>query len=409
MTARALVLALLALPACAGLNARPPAPEPALAPEHFTLAGASVHVLALAGDVRVEPGTGPDVVVTVTRVGPDAAALVVDRQSAPGGDALRLSAPGRRLRYPGLPGRADSVVFRATSGGLKAGTGGFFGLFASRRAITVTRRPGGAALDAHADLVVAVPPGRRLDLQLGAGHLLLAGIAADVQALVLAGATEATRPAGRIRLTATSGGITVAGGSGSLTLASTAGPIEIEGFQGASLSATTGAGSVAGADVSADSLLLRSGAGVVVFERVRARRLELRSGAGELRLADVAADTLSARAGVGAVTLAGVRAGVADVQARKGSVDLALATVPATLRVRADGAARLAVPPGADADLTLKSDHGRFVIEAPLASRSGSGQHLVGRLGRGGARIDVRAEHDLTLRESPIAAAGAPH
>ncbi len=408
MVARALLLALLTLPACAGLRTPRPAPEPALAPERFTLTGASVRVYDLAGDVRVQPGDGPDVVVTVTRVGRDAAALVAEREAAPAGDALRLRASGRRLRYPGLAGRADSVVFRMTAAGLKPGKGGFFGLFASRRALTVTRRAGGNALEAHADLVVSVPPGRRLDLQLGAGHLVVAGTAADIGALVLAGVTEATSPAGRLRLTAASGGITVTGGSGALTLESTAGPIEIDRFHGTALSATTGAGGVGGADVSADALVLRSGAGDIAFEQLRGRRVELQSGAGELRLADIAADTLSARAGVGAVTLARLRATTADVRARKGNLDLSLTALPATLRLRADGAATLALPPGADADLVLESDHGRFAIDAPVTSRSGSGQHLVARLGRGGARIEVSAEHDLTVTESGLAAAGTP-
>lgn len=410
MILRPPVFALLALAACAGLRPPATAPEPALAPERFVLIGSSAHVYDLAGEVRIEPGTGPDVVVMVTRVGADAAALRVERDSTAGGDVLRVVATGpsaRRLYYPGLAGRSDSVEFRAGAGGLKAGKGGFLGLFASRRATKVVRRPGRGGLDAHADLVVAVPPGRRLDVQLGAGRLVVAGAAADLRALVLAGAAEATGSGGRLRLIAAAGGITVTGGSGALTLESTAGPVEVVGFHGAHLAATTGAGAVAGTDVSADSLLVRTGAGDIALERVRARRLDTGSGAGALRLTDVAADTLVARAGVGALALRAIRAATLDLEARKGDIDVALAAVPGSTRIRADGAAVLALPPGADADLSLKSDHGRLSLEAPTTSRSGVGRRLSARLGRGGARIEVTAEHDLTVREVEVVAGAA--
>ncbi len=403
------LLALLALAACAGVRAPATQPEPALAPQRFALAGSTVRVQDLAGEVRIQPGTGPEVVVTVTRAGRDASALAVEHDSPPAGDALRVVAPAsaRRLYYPALPGRSDSVEFRASAGGLKPGKGGFLGLFASRRTTKVVRRPGAGALDAHADIVVALPPGRRLDVQLGAGRVAVGGVAGDVRALLLAGAAEATGSAGRLRLTSNSGGITVTGGGGVLTVESAAGSVEVDGFHGAYLAATTGAGAVAGADLSADSLLVRTGAGDIALERVRAGRLDLGSGAGELRLGDVAADTLRARSGVGSLTLRAVRAAVLAVEARKGNAEVGLTALPGSARIRADGAAVLALPPGASADLSLKSDHGRLLLEAPVASRSGAGQHVLARLGHGGTRIDVRAEHDVTLREEEIVAGPA--
>jgi len=411
MTTRVPYLALLSLAGCAGLTARPIAVafERALPPLRFTLSGAAVAIYDPAGEVRIEAGAGPDVVVTVTRAGGDAAALSALRESRSSGTVLQVLASGpgaHRLYYPGLPGRSDSVVFRVTAGGLKAGKGGFLGLFAGR-ATTVVRRPGAGGLDAHADLLVTVPPGRRLDLQLGAGRLVVTGAAGDIRALTLGGSTQATGSGGRLRLTAASGGISVSGASGALTLESAAGPVEVNGFHGRSLSATTGAGGVGGADLTADTLQVRTGAGDVVLRRVRARRLALRTGAGALRVDDVRADTLLARAGVGALALRGVRAGAAVIEARKGDVRLGLLEVPASLRLRADGAAALALPPGADADLALKSDHGRFVIAAPVAGRSGAGQHLFLRLGRGGPRLVVTAEHDLTVEEETAGATAA--
>lgn len=316
-----LLLSILVLPAaaCSGLHAGAAAPEPSLPAERFALSGAAVTVQDVAGEVRVEPGTGTDVVVTVTRVGADANRLRIERGANGKGDAIRIIADSRRLLFPALPGGADSVEFRQGSSALKPGNGGFLGLFTGR-STKVLRTPGAAGATAHADVVVQLPPGRRLEVQLGAGRLAVGATSGEVHAYTIGGATEAGAPAGRVVLDAHAGGITARGGSGELTLTSRGGPVDVSGFHGSSLTVRTQAGGITGDDVSAASISFRSGAGDVGLSRARATRVEAIAGAGELRLREVAADTVVARTGVGNVALQDVSAAHATVHTKKGRV-----------------------------------------------------------------------------------------
>lgn len=390
----------LAAAACSGMRRRGPgAPEPSLPTERYELTGSAVSVYDPAGEVRVEPVPSGDVVVTVTRVGTEAERLHVQVDRRSGGDALRVTADTRRLFYPGLAGSSDSVEFRGGAGGYRPGRGGFLGLFAGR-SMKVVRRPGAGGTVAHADVVVSLPPGRRLDVHVGAGQLRIGRVAGEVHGSTVGGATEADAPAGRVFLSATSGGISATGGEGELTLSAPRGAVDVTGFAGARLAVTTGAGSITLADVGANALDASAGAGDVSLDRVRAHRVEIRAGAGELRVREVTADSLVARSGVGAVSLLGVRAGWATVKAGKGDADVGLASVPAMLHVEADGAAVLGLPAGADAELLLRTDHGRLRLDYPADVRERTPKRLVARLGRGGRNLEVKAEHDIMVRET---------
>ncbi len=412
---RAIPVALLVATAgCAGLRTAAPPTEPARPPQTFALTGAAVAIYDPAGSVRIQPGTGDHVLVTVTRAGADAESLRPERVSRAGGDLLRLQVSGpapRRLLYPGMPGRSDSVQFRATRSGYAAGRGGFLGLFGGRTT-KVLRRPGKApATDAHADMVVSVPPGRRVDLQVGAGDIFVAGDVGEVHAQSAAGDFTLSSAGGRIFVSAASGTVSSRGGSGELTLTSRAGSVDLVGFAGQQLQATTSAGSIRATSTSAGVLRLRTGAGVIELDSVRGGSVELRSGAGRIAARDLAADTVRADAGVGSLALVALRARLVALRTHRGDVLAGLVAVPEELRAKADGGAMLDLPPGAAADLSLASEHGRISVDAGATSGSGptprTSRKLVTRLGAGGGRIEVHAEHDITVRVDPPEAAEA--
>ena len=54
-----------------------PGTLPAQQPERYAIAGSDVSIYNLAGEVRIEPGSGADVVAELTRAGADAGKLKV--------------------------------------------------------------------------------------------------------------------------------------------------------------------------------------------------------------------------------------------------------------------------------------------------------------------------------------------
>src|SRR5437870_1438149 len=68
--------------------------------ERRTLAGDRVSIYNLAGRLRVQPGSGSQVVVDVTRVGHDAAKLKLATGDVHGFQSLRVVYPSDRVVYP---------------------------------------------------------------------------------------------------------------------------------------------------------------------------------------------------------------------------------------------------------------------------------------------------------------------
>src|SRR5262245_183856 len=72
--------------------------------ERYTLSGSSLAVYDLVGQVTVEPASGNDVEVIVTRGGPDAPQLRVERGPIEGVSTLRVVFPSPRVVYRRPPG-----------------------------------------------------------------------------------------------------------------------------------------------------------------------------------------------------------------------------------------------------------------------------------------------------------------
>ena len=87
---------------------------PAGTDDHQSLSGESIAIYNLAGDVRVEPGTGSAVVVDVRRGGKDAGALHVRRSDVGETQALGIEYPGDHIVYANgeWHGRSQVTVSR---------------------------------------------------------------------------------------------------------------------------------------------------------------------------------------------------------------------------------------------------------------------------------------------------------
>src|SRR5512140_216034 len=126
----------------------------------YTLSGSEVAIYNLAGEMRVEAGSGAAVVVEVTRHGTDAAKLQVESGPLNGRQTLRVIYPGDRIVYPAL-GRHSESQTRVNDDGT----------FDGKRGHEVTIAGDGSGLEASADLRVLVPTGQRIAVNLVAGRV----------------------------------------------------------------------------------------------------------------------------------------------------------------------------------------------------------------------------------------------
>jgi len=128
-------------------------------PERRTLAGNDVAVYNIAGIMRVEGGTGSEVTVEITRSGGDASRLQIQSGSIRGRETLRVVYPDRRIVYR----QPDSDRWRGRTT-IRVDDDGTFGDNHNDDGRSVDIVGSGDGLDAHADIRVVVPRGKRLAL-----------------------------------------------------------------------------------------------------------------------------------------------------------------------------------------------------------------------------------------------------
>src|SRR5688500_12942567 len=80
--------------------------------ETRTIKGTHVAIYNLVGRLRALPGTGNDVVVEITRLGPDAAKLRVETGPIRGRETLRIVYPSDRIVYRDIRGRRTGMRVR---------------------------------------------------------------------------------------------------------------------------------------------------------------------------------------------------------------------------------------------------------------------------------------------------------
>ncbi|HEY6091258.1 MAG TPA: DUF4097 family beta strand repeat-containing protein [Gemmatimonadales bacterium] len=317
------------------------------------LKGDSVAVYNLVGELRVDPGTGSDVVVEVQRGGADAAQL--DIQSGPirGRESLRIIYPDDVISLPSW-GRGWNTTLRVRDDGTFGDTEGRRHGFNEGREVRITGR--GRGLEAYADLHVSIPAGKSVGLYLGVGKTTITNVDGALRVSVASADVAATGTKGSLRISTGSGNVDVRTAAGDVALETGSGDITVSGMQGTSLKLDTGSGDVTLTDGKAGSLSVETGSGNIDAKSSSGDELLFNTGSGDVDVALTATfRSLHIETGSGNVTLKVPPELGAQVELDTGSGDIDLGGL--TLQVRrvqhdhiegvlGDGRGRLSVETG---------------------------------------------------------------
>jgi lia operon protein LiaG len=319
------------------------------AQESHRVAGDRVAIYNLAGRVEVVAGSGPDVVVRLTRGGADAEQLRIETGPIAGRSTLRVIYPDTEILYLGRTGRnGRRGNFNSELRVRPDGTFGGGGRGGER--VTVSSR--GSGLEAWADLRVEVPAGKSVEIREAVGEADVRGVQGSVALDIGSGAVTATGVRGALALETGSGSVTVSDVDGELNVDTGSGSVEVTGVRGPAVMIDTGSGTVTGTDIESPSVHVDTGSGGIRLERVSS--------------ADVSLDT-----GSGAV-----------------NVEL-LERVDNLMVDTGSGSVTLYLPSGLGAEIEAETGSGGIDVEVPVQIRSVKRDHLLGRIGDGRGRIDI--------------------
>ncbi|NIR34539.1 MAG: DUF4097 family beta strand repeat protein, partial [Actinobacteria bacterium] len=311
--------------------------------ERYAFSGDDVAVYNLAGEVRLEAGTGPGVVVELVRGGDDARELRVEHGPIDGRQTLRVIYPSDRIVYPGMS-RGSRTNLRVRSDGT------FHGDRDGGERVTIAGSGGG--LEAYADVRVRVPEGKRIAVHLGAGDVVVTSVNGEV--LVDAGTSS-------IEATGTRGLLWLDTGSGRVSVRDAEGEVDVD-----------------------------TGSGSVEVYGIRGRRLRVDTGSGRVRGGEVAVDDLDVDTGSGSIDLDGVRAGDVRLDTGSGSVRLALLDDVTSLDIdTGSGGVTLSVPASLSARLELDTGSGGIDVDLPLQVLRSARDYLLAQAGQGTGSIRV--------------------
>jgi DUF4097 and DUF4098 domain-containing protein YvlB len=276
-----------------------PAIALAQTPERRTLAGDDVAVYNIAGVMQVVGGSGSEVTVEITRGGGDASKLQIQSGRVRGRESLRVIYPDRRVIY-----REGDWARGRSRTTLRVDDDGTFSDGRDRDGRNVDIVSSGDGLDAHADVRVVVPKGKKVSVFLGVGEAKIENVEGDIYVDVSSAPVTSSHTRGRLSLDTGSGEVRVTDAQGDVDLDTGSGSVEVNGIRGPRLTMDTGSGRVRGTDVVVDEMELDTGSGSVRLAQVQSKRITLDSGSGSVEL-DLRADVESVRieSGSGGITL----------------------------------------------------------------------------------------------------------
>jgi len=306
--------------------------------------GTDVAIYNIAGRVEVRGGTGPGVVVRITRGGAGAGELQIQGGEIRGRSTLRVIYPGDEIVYPAM-GRRSNSTFRVRSDGT-------FGDGAGDNGDRVRVHGSGSGLEAWADLVIEVPNGITTSVYLAAGQMDATGVNAN------------------LRLDTGTGDISAADISGSLDIDSGSGQVSARNVRG-SLSLDSGSGSVRVTDAVGDAVTLDTGSGSITGTGIEAENLRVDTGSGGVELLRVAAPNVVVDTG-------------------SGSVEIELMTDVELLEVdTGSGSVTVRAPADLGATVEIDTGSGGIDLDFPLEVRSVRRDRVEGRLGDGAGTIRI--------------------
>ncbi len=311
--------------------------------EQRSIKGSTVAIYNLAGRMRAVAGTGDAVVVEITRAGPDAAKLKIETGPIRGRETLRVIYPSDRIVYPDLRSSRTSLRVRDDGTFSDSGTD-----FVDR----VDIRSYGPGLDAHADLVVRIPKGQKVELFVGVGRADVVNVEGD------------------LLLDVASAEVDVGGLKGNLTL-------------------DTGSGRVAVRDVTGD-LHIDSGSGGLTLDKIKGSTLKLDSGSGGVQGSDIDVKGFQADVGSGGLRLARLSASDINIDTGSGGASLELLSTFEKLVVDAgSGGVTVRAPAALSASVDVETGSGGFQTDFEITTRRVSHNHVEGRIGDGHGQIHI--------------------
>lgn len=329
------------------------APLAAQQPERYTLDGNDVAIYNLAGQAQVEAGQG-DVAVQVARGGADAARLKVAQGEIAGRQSLRVIYPADRIRYAAGKGDGRTQIRVKDDGTFGDGDEwdhrrGWDRHQDGRRVSIGTDSDG---LDAHADLKVLIPSGRRVALFLAVGRVTVTNVNGDLRIDASSSPVTVTGFTGSLSIDVGSGTVQATRVDGDLSVDTGSGPVEVSQMKGKSLSIDTGSGDVTGSDLQGDDVAVETGSGEIRLTALRSPQISLETGSGR-----VTAD---------------VRADVRSLEVETGSGDIAI-TAPPTL----------------GAEVEIETSSGDIETDFPMQITRHGRDHMTGRIGDGQGTIAI--------------------
>jgi hypothetical protein len=331
----------------AALLALAPAVAGAQAAERVALTGNEVAVYNLAGKMKVIGGTGRDVVVSVARGGKDAGQLRVEHGPKGGRETLRVIYPARRITYGDMNdwGRTTlRVEDDGTFGDDDRGYGG--------DRVDISSRGGG--LEAHADLTVEVPAGKRIDLNLAAGDVTVTNVNGDIFVDVHEADVTTSGTKGILSLDTGSGTVKVTDANGNVTLDTGSGSVSLSRIRGDRLSVDAGSGRLTADDIQVQSLNMDLGSGGARVMKLGARDIRLDSGSGSTEL-DLLTDI-----------------SMIDIDSGSGGVTI---WIPASFGAKVD----------------IDAGSGGINMDVPVQVTRWDSDHLIGTIGDGQGTIKIDA------------------
>jgi hypothetical protein len=325
----------------------------------YVLKGDSVAVYNLVGELRVEPGSGSDVAVQVTRGGADAARLDVQSGPIDGHETLRVIYPEDVISLPDW-GRGWNTTLRVRDDGT-FGDGGRWRR--EGREVRITGR--GRGMEAYADLKVTVPAGKRVTLHLGVGKAFVTNVDGVIGVQVASADISAEGTRGILKLDTGSGNVDVHNASGDISLESGSGDITATGLHGGRVKVETGSGNITMTGAEATVLKLSTGSGEITVTGAKGDELAFESGSGNIDVALTATfSRLAVETGSGDVTVRVPPTIGAEVDLDTGSGEIDLGGL--TIQVRrlaedhisgtiGDGRGRLSIETGSGNVRLVKS------------------------------------------------------
>ncbi|HET9438816.1 MAG TPA: DUF4097 family beta strand repeat-containing protein [Longimicrobiales bacterium] len=305
------------------------------AQDRFSIDAERVAIYNLAGEVRLEAGSGSQVVVEMTRGGREGDQLEVRRGQADGWQQLIVRYPSNRIVYDrlGRLSRNEFTVHRDGTFGLRDldPQHGVERIKSDRRPASgsggrVRVAGSGRGLAAHADLVVRVPLGRAVAVHLGTGKVFVSNVNGDVQIDARSAAIEAFDVSGFGRFDTGSGSILLNNATGDFGLHTGSGSVVIKTMRrGGALVVHTGSGGVQTSNSEVSELDINTGSGRVTLNTVTAPTTRVTTGSGGIRAHHFGTRNFDLHTGSGSV-LAELTSDlqVGRIRTRSGSVQIAL-------------------------------------------------------------------------------------